>query len=84
MFGNNQHGQIGDATYQECVTEPKLVDVLKDEVIVDVSCGTRHTGAVTASGQVYCWGDSSAAQCGLGQLGRSVRSRSCCLYRFQL
>ena len=36
--------------------------------VVDISCGPQHSAAVTSDGLVYCWGDSSAGQC--GQLGR--------------
>lgn len=33
-----------------------MVESLLDEVIVRVGCGTNHTGAVTAKGEVYTWG----------------------------
>ncbi len=44
-----------------CVTE---------QYVIAVACGPRHTAAVLADGAVCCWGDSSAGQCGTGQLAK--------------
>ena len=48
---------------------------LSDQEVLDISCGGSHTGAVTFGGDVYCWGDSTQGQCGLGQLGRFPEPR---------
>jgi len=33
---------------------------------VDVACGLNHTVALTAAGTVYCFGEGSAGQLGVG------------------
>lgn len=32
--------------------------------VINVACGSFHTAALTASGEVYCWGDNANGQCG--------------------
>lgn len=36
---------------------------LSDKDVVDIECGKNHSAAVTASGQIYCWGQASHGQC---------------------
>ena len=33
--------------------------------VINVACGSFHTVALTADGEVYCWGDNANGQCGL-------------------
>ena len=35
-----------------------------------LTCGARHSAAVLQSGSLYCWGDSTHGQCGLGTLSK--------------
>ncbi|KUF97159.1 hypothetical protein AM588_10011026 [Phytophthora nicotianae] len=46
----------------------KQLSNLQDKDVVAVSCGSRHTMALTASGAVYSWGWGSMGQLGHGDL----------------
>lgn len=46
--------------------------LVSDFEIVAVAGGRSHSAAVTAEGDVYCWGDSSDGQCGTGSLDKVV------------
>ncbi|WP_170266625.1 choice-of-anchor D domain-containing protein [Brevifollis gellanilyticus] len=57
-WGWNEHGTLGDGTLVQR-DAPVMVDrtgVLADKTIVQVSCGTYHTLALTTEGRVYAWG----------------------------
>lgn len=71
-WGDNTHGQSGiAATYSHAdgsrVVERSAGRILSD--VVQVAAGSAHTCALTAKGDVYCWGLN-----GVGQLGH-VTSR---------
>ena len=40
-----------------------LTDLFTDEEVTSVAVGQYHTVCGTASGNVYCWGDSTYSQC---------------------
>ncbi|XP_067686605.1 alsin-like isoform X2 [Haliotis asinina] len=61
--GQNDHGQLGHGEFDGEVTEPKVIKDLSDKDVVDIECGKNHSAVVTASGQVYCWGQSGHGQC---------------------
>ncbi|CAI5743899.1 unnamed protein product [Peronospora destructor] len=76
-FGCNDDGQLGTGSKRRkplaiddvsASNFPKLLDGLQDEEIVAVSCGSRHTMALTANGAVYSWGWGSMGQLGHGDL----------------
>ena len=65
--GRLGHGDKANYNY------PSLVKgALEDTVIVDVSCGSFHTVALTKCGKVYCWGDNANGQCGLAGSDDSI------------
>ena len=37
------------------------------ECVSDVSCGRNHTACASAGGRVFCWGDNTHGQCGVGK-----------------
>ena len=37
-------------------------------MVTQVSCGNQHSAVVCDDGQVFCWGNSSDGQCGVGVL----------------
>lgn len=46
-FGKASHGRLGFKATQDYVSEPTLIDSLKDEKIVQISAGCRHAACVT-------------------------------------
>jgi alpha-tubulin suppressor-like RCC1 family protein len=70
-FGKNRNGQLGSAT-NELTIEPNPTPArvtLPGEVgpVVQVAAGTEHTLALTATGQLYAFGDNQE-----GELGNAV------------
>lgn len=63
--GVNKFGQLGLGDF---VDRKDLIEIscLSTKNIVHVECGSRHSGVLTGEGHVYCWGDTSNGQCGLG------------------
>lgn len=51
-----------------CFCPPERLFSVSKERVIDISCGSKHSAAVTQGGQVFCWGDSTEGQCGLVQL----------------
>jgi len=54
---------LGDVSDRET---PTPVEALADVPIAHVSCGSKHTMALSADGDVYAWGLESSGQLGLG------------------
>jgi alpha-tubulin suppressor-like RCC1 family protein len=65
-WGANNSGQLGDGTNTNRST-PTLVNTgaLRGSVIA-VGAGVNHTCALTVSGAVFCWGQNSQGQLGIG------------------
>ena len=65
-WGWNQHKQLGHSESTVTVPMPTLVEFEKEDVnIVCISCGSKHSVALSDRGVVYGWGWN-----GYGQLGR--------------
>jgi alpha-tubulin suppressor-like RCC1 family protein len=60
---------MGDTTSS---TIPQRIASLDGKMITKVSCGSRHTLALTAKGLVFCWGWNSYGQLGLGDTNNRV------------
>jgi len=73
-WGFGGDGQLGHGNYQ-VQTLPALITALRGEHIIDVSCGNKHTAALTSGGDVYCWGDNSRGQLGLGDFRKQHTPR---------
>ncbi|GMF15482.1 unnamed protein product [Phytophthora lilii] len=76
-FGCNDDGQLGTGAKRRPTLAiddvsasnfPKQLGGLLGEEVVAVSCGSRHTMALTAAGAVYSWGWGSMGQLGHGDL----------------
>jgi alpha-tubulin suppressor-like RCC1 family protein len=72
-WGYNGYGQIGQNTYLSYYLTPVDVPGLTSGVVA-IAAGGYHACAVRSTGQVVCWGDNSAGQCGTGALGNEYRS----------
>eukprot|EP00246_Nothoceros_aenigmaticus_P002684 TRINITY_DN13533_c0_g1_i1.p1 TRINITY_DN13533_c0_g1~~TRINITY_DN13533_c0_g1_i1.p1 ORF type:complete len:452 (-),score=54.98 TRINITY_DN13533_c0_g1_i1:408-1763(-) len=64
-WGWNKFGQIGCGNNED-QNSPQLLKSLSDEKVTQVSCGWRHTLAVTEAGNVYSWGRGTSGQLGHG------------------
>lgn len=68
-FGEDECGKLGLADHLLSETSrPQPVATLDGDGYVKVSCGARHTVAITRKGHCYAWGDGSQGQLGLGTL----------------
>eukprot|EP00884_Botryococcus_braunii_P013111 jgi/Botrbrau1/21800/Bobra.0190s0025.2 len=66
-WGWNKFGQLGNGTNEDA-NAPKLITTLESKKAKLISCGWRHTVAVTEDGQVYSWGRGVHGQLGHGEL----------------
>lgn len=64
-WGEGSYGRLGHGD-TVTVKSPKLVEALKDLVIVQVSSGSRHSGAITSEGVLYTWGSGTDGKLGHG------------------
>ena len=66
--GANEYGQLGLGDRVDRKT-PREVTFLTEKLLNRIACGSRHSCAISKSGQVFCWGDSRQGQCGQGEKG---------------
>ena len=76
-FGDNSQGQLGLGNgvfrTQVFVSKPTRVQDILDEV-TRVSCGYRHTLALTVKGQIYGFGSNRRHEMGLGDSTQAVEN----------
>eukprot|EP00002_Diphylleia_rotans_P007162 TRINITY_DN1666_c0_g1_i3.p1 TRINITY_DN1666_c0_g1~~TRINITY_DN1666_c0_g1_i3.p1 ORF type:complete len:403 (+),score=74.74 TRINITY_DN1666_c0_g1_i3:72-1280(+) len=66
-LGNNEFGQLGTGRVDAGMKyEPVPVFALRGKNVVQVSCGSYHSAAITASGELYTWGRGAHGQLGHG------------------
>lgn len=63
-WGNNQYGQIGNAT--SGADELISTTIKFDYPVVSISAGNNHTCAVDNKGSAFCWGLNDRGQLGVG------------------
>lgn len=66
-WGYNRFGQLGDGTISNRLV-PVTVKGLPTD-IVQISAGSAHTCALSADGEVFCWGSNQNGQLGNGLSG---------------
>ncbi|KAH8303684.1 hypothetical protein KR018_011658 [Drosophila ironensis] len=64
-WGDNDCGQLGQATDQEIVQLPKIVRQLVSKTVVQIACGNNHSLALTSCGELYSWGSNIYGQLGV-------------------
>eukprot|EP00794_Sanderia_malayensis_P012026 gene12026-13267_t len=68
-FGDSRRGQAQQT--EEVTLRPRSIQrflpPLNNTYVVQVVCGSNHCMALTASGQVYSWGDNKYGQLGTGE-----------------
>jgi alpha-tubulin suppressor-like RCC1 family protein len=62
-FGRNGNGQLGHSQGKDS-SVPIKIDI--DEKVIDIDCGSHHSGIVTEGGKVYMFGFNDFGQLGLG------------------
>jgi E3 ubiquitin-protein ligase HERC2 len=60
-WGEGEDGKLGHGN-RLTLEKPKLVEALKSKRIREIACGSSHSAAISASGELYTWG--------LGEYGR--------------
>ncbi|OQS05619.1 E3 ubiquitin-protein ligase HERC2 [Thraustotheca clavata] len=65
-WGANDYGQLGVAGTMRYQRSPVHVTSLDDVQVTQVAAGDYHSAALTASGEVYTWGNGRDGQLGLG------------------
>lgn len=63
-WGGNDRGQLGDGTTSPRATAGDVVGL--SEGVVAISANAKSTCALTAAGEVRCWGDNAYGQLGNG------------------
>jgi alpha-tubulin suppressor-like RCC1 family protein len=66
-FGRSNVGQLGTGVMRSQVMPPRLLEGhISQFKIVQVSCGSVHTIALTETGRLFSWGCNTRGQLGLG------------------
>lgn len=64
-WGANKKGQLGTGKTGSNYSSPQQVVLPgSPQKVVQVVAGSHHSGALTASGKVFCWGSNQHGQCG--------------------
>ncbi|NXJ16949.1 RCCD1 protein, partial [Odontophorus gujanensis] len=71
-------GELPGTAFISIQAFPALLDLPQEPAVAAVSCGSRHTAAVTRGGELYTWGWGK-----YGQLGHRGRASSDCPQRVE-
>uniref|UniRef100_A0AAY5E8U3 HECT domain-containing protein n=1 Tax=Electrophorus electricus TaxID=8005 RepID=A0AAY5E8U3_ELEEL len=71
-WGQATDGQLGLTNIEDCIRVPRTVKCLSEAHIVQVTCGYRHSLALSRKGQIFSWGQNRYGQLGLGKEGNGV------------
>ena len=62
-WGCNKYGQLGIRNIENQST-PQPIEDLNDTKVVQISCGSYHSMALTSEGELFSWGHNTFAQLG--------------------
>jgi alpha-tubulin suppressor-like RCC1 family protein len=65
-WGDNTYGQLGVTGERAAVFEPVSIKTLEDGGVRQVSCGSRHSLALSDTSELFSWGLGTSGQLGLG------------------
>lgn len=69
-WGYNRRDQLGSGNFFDVVNIPEEItdnfNLLPNEVIVDISLGAMHSGAISSLGRIFTWGYNYYGQLGNG------------------
>ena len=65
-WGDKENGVAGHENTEGHQFTPKIVEKLKNKVVVQLSACGFHTGCITQDKQVYIWGEGKFGRLGLG------------------
>lgn len=65
-IGRKEYGRLGIGAAEKDIEALVPVEKLKDEKIIQLSCGESCSFAVTEDGKVFAWGFGSNNQLGTG------------------
>jgi hypothetical protein len=68
-WGYNGYGQLGTGDTNTAVTAVAVGGGLTGETVMALAAKAYHTCALTAAGEVWCWGSNSSGQLGNGNSG---------------
>jgi alpha-tubulin suppressor-like RCC1 family protein len=65
-WGTGRHGELGDGSLGMQATPVDVAGLPSDPGVTGLGGGNAHTCALTAGGQMFCWGRNVGGEIGLG------------------
>uniref|UniRef100_A0A672G0W4 RCC1 and BTB domain-containing protein 1-like n=1 Tax=Salarias fasciatus TaxID=181472 RepID=A0A672G0W4_SALFA len=74
-WGHNFYGQLGNVTNNQGLSPQLITSNLQSKKVTEVACGSHHSMARTADGQVFAWGYNNCGQVGTGSTANQPHPR---------